>query len=89
MVLKGLRILYGLLRESWNFGKHEHVLLQKRNQEARRLFVHRPLPVHARTHALLPPISNARTRMQGAGSGDSNERRHRQGMHGLCAVHTR
>ena len=32
MVLKPFRLLYGLLRESWNFGKQEHAILLQRNE---------------------------------------------------------
>ena len=31
-MLKPFRLLYGLLKESWNFGKQEHAILLQRNQ---------------------------------------------------------
>jgi hypothetical protein len=33
MLLKPFRLLYGLLKESWNFGKQEHAILLQRNEE--------------------------------------------------------
>ena len=32
MVLKPFRLLYGLLKDSWSFGKAEHEILVKRNE---------------------------------------------------------
>jgi hypothetical protein len=32
MVLKPFRLLFGLLKESWNFGKQEHAILLQRNE---------------------------------------------------------
>lgn len=31
-MLKPFRLLYGLLKESWNYGKQEHAVLLRRNE---------------------------------------------------------